>query len=149
MATTTREDFPRDTSGAPVCGVVDDSTGYPMSVKGDETLRSQHVTLHVWDTDLLEWVKWDGKSEVTFEGDITVGVETLEGYILDQLWHYKLSDWLVSGDKIYTGYLDKSGAWYIKEIDVATGQVRYAKGTADYTFVDPAGLSYATFSATF
>lgn len=86
---------------------------------------------------------------ITFTGDITVDTSALEALIADQQLDYHISDWLESGTDVYIGYLTKAGAWLIKKISTATGQVRYVHGSSGYSFADPASLSYTLYSTEF
>jgi len=63
---------------------------------------------------------------------------------------YNISD-QQSGTTSYYGYLRKDGAWYIMK-SVLTAPVTnytYVKGASGYNWAGRAGLSYASFSATF
>lgn len=64
---------------------------------------------------------------------------------------YHLTDYDISSDPIYLGYLDKDGQWFIKEINKASGTIRFDKGDAGYAagWTGRAGLTYQYFNLEF
>lgn len=73
--------FPHDYNGNRPVGAQSDSTGYLYPIKGDEDKRTQHTSLYVWDTDNLEWKRWDGKIDAIVNGDLIIAVDDLEDLI--------------------------------------------------------------------
>ena len=60
------------------------------------------------------------------------------------LAQYKLSDYDVTSDPLYLGFIDSEGRWYIKEINTTNETLRYTAGTTDYStnFINRASLTY-------
>ena len=127
----------------------DGDISYPVGM--DPSTKSLRVNLWKWDTVGLTWVRWDGRMDTIVSGDLIVAVDNLEQYVLDQLHQYKLSNFDVSADPIYLGYLNKSGAWYIRQITLSTGAILYAVGSSGYAaaWATASGQSYDVFSEKF
>ncbi len=51
---------------------------------------------------------------------------------MDILDRFQLSDWIDTGDPQYYGYLAPNGEWYIKRLDNANRQNRFARGLGDF-----------------
>lgn len=64
---------------------------------------------------------------------------------------YKISDMDTSSDPSYFGYIDKDGNWYITELTESTGEVRYCKGSSDYStnWTSRASLTYDLYNNVF
>jgi len=109
------------------------------------------VSLYVWDSGTLDWVRMTQPLIDATNSELYLKVDDLEQYILDQLQQYKLSNFDTSADPIYLGYLNKSGAWYIKQITLSTGAILYAAGASGYAaaWADASGQSYDLFSEKF
>lgn len=95
-------------------------------------------------------------------GDIQIGaVEIKDGTsdtraVVDSIGlnvsnKYNLANFDKSSDPIYIGKIDKDGNWLIKKITVATGEVLYAVGSANYAtaWSDRTLQSYDTFDNKF
>lgn len=67
------------------------------------------------------------------------------------LQQYKLSDYDVTSNPLYVGYVDSRGRWYIKEINTTNETARYANGTSNYStnWTARASLTYARFEEIF
>ena len=109
------------------------------------------VSLYVWDSVALDWVRMTQPLIDATNSNLYLKVDDLEQYILDQLVQYKLSNFDVSTDPKYVGYLNKGGAWYIKQITISTGVILYAVGASGYAAAWTARTeqSYDVFSEKF
>ncbi len=109
------------------------------------------ISCYVWDASLLTWVRMTQPLIDATNSNLYLKVDDLEQYVLDQLAQYKLSNFAVSSDPIYLGYMNKTGAWYIKQITVSTGVILYAVGTSGYAAAWTAKTlqSYDVFSEKF
>jgi len=156
MVLTDDQAFPRDPSGAPVEAIVSDSTGYAMPVMGDEDASTQHVSLYRWDSDNLEWIKWDGTVDAIVTGDLYLALDDVEDK-LDALIaqgaekEYKLANWDTSSDPIYIGKIAADSSWIIMEINTTNGTMKYDSGTSGYStaWTGRAGLTYVYYDAEF
>lgn len=130
-------------------GARDPDTDEIKPVNIDAVSRGLAVTLFVWDSVGLEWVKME--QPMIEAGDLYVAVDQLEQYTLDQLLQYQMANYDTSSDPQYVGYLDKDGNWYIKKITDSTGVVEYVKGASGYAtaWTNRASQSYDTFDAIF
>lgn len=109
------------------------------------------VTLFVWDTTELDWVRMTQPIIDATDSELYLKVDDLEQYILDQMEQYNLSDWDDSGDPEYYGFLDKSGNFIIVEINETDSTVRYYSGSSNYStaWTNRISQSYDDFATEF
>ncbi len=112
------------------------------------------VNNFIWNTNTLAWeaatgsLGAGGAVEVT-NFPATQNVALTNG---NPLAAYKPSDLDTGADPNYFGFLDGTGNWYVLRLSIASGQARYAKGTAGgYAagWTGRAGLTYDYFSNVF
>jgi hypothetical protein len=87
----------------------------------------------------------------TLNEQLQAQVETDGSLRTDLLARYRCADLDESGDPKYYGFIDTDGAWYILRYNVASGQIRYAKGASGYTiaWANASGQSYDYYYTTF
>lgn len=69
----------------------------------------------------------------TTNEELQAQVETDGALRVNLLDRYKCSDMDESSDPAYYGFVDADGAWYILELNTASGTLRYYKGASAYT----------------
>ena len=64
---------------------------------------------------------------------------------------YHLTDYDISSDPVYLGFLDKDGQWYIQEINKASAAIRFDRGDSGYAanWTGRTGLTYTYFDTVF
>lgn len=127
----------------------DATLGTLHAVAMDSTTRTLAIQNWVWNTSTLAWEKM---KQPNFQntGDIYIAVDDLEQYTLDNLSHFKMARFDVSGNPLYVGMLDKNGLYYIKRINTSTGVVDYTSGSSGFStaWTNRASESYADFDST-
>jgi hypothetical protein len=129
---------------------LDPDTGEIKTLEmGDDTVAGLHILQWVWDPNDLQWEKMT--QPVINTDEIQIDNDALEALITDQLQHYFMDDFDVSGNPIYVGYQDKGGNYYIQRFNTSTGAVDYTKGASGYStaWTNRATESYDSFEATF
>ena len=74
----------------------------------------------------VDTMAWEASTGTVVDGNLQVNVSATHD---DPLGEYRVSDLDVGGDPAYLGFETPAGAWYIMQLNMATGTMRYVKGS--------------------